>query len=105
MTLAKDIIGCERCTVAATEPVAPGKAAIRLDFAYDGGLGKDGTATLSVDGQKVAEGHVNHTVPLAFSGDEGADVGIDEATNVTDACKEGDNRFIGKIHKVTVEMK
>jgi arylsulfatase len=44
-------------------------------------------------------------VPLAFSGDEGTDVGVDEATNVTDAYKEGDNRFSGKIHKVTVEVK
>jgi hypothetical protein len=44
-------------------------------------------------------------VPLGFSGDEGADVGVDEATNVTDAYKEGDNRFTGKIRKVTVEVK
>jgi hypothetical protein len=29
---------------------------------------------------RVAEGRVNHTVPLAFSGDEGADGGVDEAT-------------------------
>lgn len=58
-----------------------------------------------MNGQKVAEGRVNHTVPLGFSGDEGADVGVDEATNVTDAYKEGDNRFTGKIRKVTVEVK
>jgi len=50
-------------------------------------------------------GRIARTVPLAFSGDEGADVGVDEATNVTDAYKEGDNRFTGKIHKVTVEVK
>jgi hypothetical protein len=44
-------------------------------------------------------------VPNIFSADEGADVGVDEAANVTDAYKEGDNRFTGKIHKVTVEVK
>jgi len=32
-------------------------------------------------------------------------VGVDEATNVTDAYKERDNRFTGKIHKVTIELK
>jgi hypothetical protein len=25
--------------------------------------------------------------------------------NVTDAYKEGDNRFTGKIHKVTIDLK
>ncbi|HZY30041.1 MAG TPA: arylsulfatase, partial [Candidatus Methylomirabilis sp.] len=99
-------IGRERYTVAAAEPVAPGKATVRVDFAYDGGgYGKGATATLSVNGQKVAEGRIAHTVPFVFSGDEGTDVGVDEATNVTDAYKEGDNRFTGKIHKVAVEVK
>ena len=99
-------IGREHYTVAASEPVGPGKATIRLDVAYDGGgLGKGATATLSVNGQKAAEGRIARTVPLAFSGDEGADVGVDEATNVTDAYKEGDNRFTGKIYKVTIAVK
>jgi arylsulfatase len=99
-------IGREHYTVAAAEPVAPGKATIRLDFAYDGGgLGKGGTVTLSVNGHKVAAGRITHTVPLVFSGDEGADVGVDEGTPVTDAYKEGDNRFTGTIHRVTVEVK
>jgi arylsulfatase len=99
-------IGREHYTVAAAEPAAPGKATIRLDFAYDGGgLGKGGTVTLSVNGQKVAVGRITHTVPLVFSGDEGADVGVDEGTPVTDAYKEGDNRFTGTIHRVTVEVK
>jgi hypothetical protein len=50
-------IGRQHYTVAAPQPVPPGKATVRLDFAYDGGgLGKGGTATLSVNGRKVAEG-------------------------------------------------
>jgi arylsulfatase len=99
-------IGRQHHTVAASQPVAPGKATIQLVFAYDGGgLGKGGTATLSVNGQKVAEGRIEHTVAAIFSGDEGADVGIDEGTNVTDAYKESDNGFTGTIHKVTVEVK
>jgi hypothetical protein len=30
---------------------------------------------------------------------------VDEGTPVTDAYKEGDNRFTGTIHRVTVEVK
>jgi arylsulfatase len=99
-------IGRQTYTVGATSPVAPGRATIRLDFAYDGGgPGKGGTATLSVDGRKVAVGRIDHTVAGIFSGDETADVGVDEATNVSEAYPEGDNRFTGRIQKVTVEVK
>jgi arylsulfatase len=101
-----NFVGRELYTVAAGEVVAPGKATIRLDFAYDGGgLGKGATATLSVNGKQAAQGRIDRTVPLVFSGDEGADVGVDEATNVTDAYREGDNRFTGRIHTVTIEVK
>jgi arylsulfatase len=103
---AYNFIGRQIYTVSATESLAPGKATVRMEFVYDGGgLAKGGTATLSVNGKKAAEGRVEHTAPFVFSGDEGTDVGVDEATNVTDAYKEGDNRFTGKIHKVTVEVK
>ena len=38
------------------KPLAAGKATIRFEFAYDGGgLGKGGTATIFVNGKKVAE--------------------------------------------------
>jgi arylsulfatase len=101
-----NFIGRQIYTVSSSEVVAPGKATVRMDFAYDGGgLAKGGTATLSINGKKAAEGRIEHTVPFVFSGDEGADVGMDNETNVTDAYKEGDNRFTGKIHKVTVEVK
>jgi arylsulfatase len=88
------------------QPVAPGKAQIRLDFAYDGGgRGKGGTATLLVDGVKVAEGRVAHTNPIMFSADEAADVGIDEGTPVTEAYTAAGSRFNGTIRKVTVEVR
>jgi len=42
--------------------LAPGKATIRFDFAYDGGgPGKGGTGTLFVNNEKVAEGRIEHT--------------------------------------------
>ena len=62
-------------------------------------------ATLFVNGQKVAEGRIEHTSAVTFSGDEGADVGVDEGTNVTGADEQGNNLLTGRIHRVTVEVK
>ena len=53
----------------------------------------------------MAEGHIPKTEPYAFSGDEGADVGVDGETAVSDEYKEGDNRFTGRIVKVTIDLK
>ena len=98
-------VGKERYTITAPAPVAPGKATIRYEFAYEGDQpGSGGTGTIFVNGQKVAEGRIGNTTPFLFSADETADVGIDEATPVTEDYAEGDNAFTGKIEKVTVEL-
>ncbi len=99
-------VGLEQFTIAADKPLPTGKATIRYAFAYDGGgPGKGGKGTLFVNGQKVAEGRIEHTNGYTISSDDAADVGVDEATPVTEDYKERDNKFTGKIHKVTVELK
>ncbi len=99
-------LGLQRYTIAAAEAMPPGAATIRFEFAYDGGkLGAGGTGTILVNGRKVAQARVDHTQPFIFSADEGADVGMDGGTPVTDDYKEHDNTFTGKIRKVTVELK
>jgi arylsulfatase len=67
-------------------------------------VGKGGTGTILVNGKKVAEGKIEHTQANLFSADEGADVGEDGETPVSDDYKEGNNAFTGKIQKVTVEV-
>jgi arylsulfatase len=104
-TYTYNFVGLQRYTVSTTQPVPSGKATIRFEFAYDGGLGKGGRGTISVNGQKVAEGRIERTQCCIFSADETADVGVDEATPVTEDYKEGDNAFTGKIRKVTIELK
>ena len=97
-------LGLQRYTVAATQAVAAGKATIRFDFAYDGGgLGKGGTGTLFVNGKQVASGRIERTQFAIFSADEGADVGADEGTPVTEDYKVP-FKFTGKIAKVTVDI-
>jgi arylsulfatase len=102
-----NFLGLQRFTVAAKAPLAPGKATLRFEFAYDGGgLGKGGTGTLFVNGQKVAEGRIERTQPMIFSADETADVGIDLATPVVEAIgAEARSRFTGRIPKVTIEVR
>jgi len=102
-----NFLGLNQYTVAGSEVLPAGKATVVFDFAYDGGgVGKGGTGTLSVKGQKVAEGRIDRTQPRIFSADETADVGLDDATPVVEALGEGDQtRFTGKIEKVTIEVK
>ena len=98
-------VGRERYTITAPQPLPPGKATIRYEFAYEGeNPGGGGTGLIFVNGNKVAEGRIERTTPFVFSADETADVGVDEATPVTDAYKERHNEFTGKIEKVTVEL-
>jgi arylsulfatase len=97
-------LGLQRYTVAAKQALPAGKATIRFEFAYDGGgVGKGGTGTLFVNGKSVATGRIEHTQCCAFSADEGADVGADEGTPVTEAYKVP-FKFTGKIAKVTIEL-
>jgi len=86
--------------------VPAGKASVRFVFASDGSNpGSGGTGTIFVNGKKLAEGRIERTEAYAFSADEGTDVGVDEGTPVTEDYSGRDNKFTGKIHKVTVELK
>jgi len=100
-------VGLERYTVASKESLPAGRSTIAVDFVYDGGgRGKGGTATLMVNGKKVAEGRIEKTNAFVFSLDEGADVGMDEDTPVTEAYQPGiPSRFTGTIGKVTLQLK
>ena len=100
-------VGKERYTITAPQPLPAGKATIRYEFAYEGGdkPGMGGKGTIFINGKKVAEGRIEKTTPFVFSADETADVGVDEATPVTEAYKERHNEFTGKIEKIMIELK
>jgi len=67
--------------------------------------GSGGKCALCVDGQQVATGRIPKTQPYAFSADEGADVGVDNETMVSNDYKPGENKFTGKIISVTIDTK
>ena len=99
--------GLERYTVESPNAIPNGGAEIKLVFDYDGnGTGKGGTASLFVDGQQVAQGRIEKTVPNVFSADESADVARDDATQVADLVFNDSHasEFTGYVKKVTITI-
>ena len=97
-------LGIKEYKISASKPVGAGERKICFNFAYDGGIGKGGTGSITVDGEKVAEGRIDQTEGMCFSADEGADVGCDLGTAVS-SDYEVPNYFNGSIEKVTVDVK
>jgi arylsulfatase len=101
---AYNYLGLQSMQVMATAALPAGKYQLVYDFRYDGvGAGKGGTATISVDGKKVAENVFEKTQPGIFSVDDLADIGVDDGTYVADYG--ADSKFNGKIIKVKIEKK
>jgi arylsulfatase len=97
-------LGVERYEIGASGPVPPGRRKIGFEFAYDGGKpGSGGMGRISVDGAAVGEGRIARTQPFIFSADEGADVGEDLATPVSEEYRVPAT-FTGAIRSVTINV-
>jgi arylsulfatase A-like enzyme len=100
-----NLFGVQRFHVDGDTEVPSGTHQVRMEFNYDGGgLGKGGTVSLYVDGDKTGEGRVEGTVPMIFSGDETCDVGSDTASPVTDDYTSEGSRFTGTIEWVQIDI-
>jgi arylsulfatase len=100
-----NLLGLQRFKIAGSTPIPAGVHQVRMEFAYDGGgLGKGGTATLFVDGDKQGEGRVAGTVPLIFSADETADIGRDTASPVSDDYAGETSIFSGTVNWVQIDL-
>ncbi len=103
-----NFLGLERFVIESPAALPPGRATVKLDFAYDGGgPGPGGEATLSVNGQPVAKGRIDRTQPNIFSADETADVGLDNQTPVALGIGYGpeETKFTGRIDRITVAVR
>jgi len=99
-----NLAGVERYTIAGKDKLIAGRHVVTLDFNYDGGgLGKGGTATLTVDGNKVASGHLQRTIPFRMSLDETLDIGEDTGTPVSEDYHVP-FKFNGELEKVTIQI-
>jgi arylsulfatase len=94
----------ERYRVASDQPLEPGRHVVTVDFNYDGGgLGKGGTATLSVDGRKLASERLPRTIAFRMSLDETLDIGEDTGTPVSEDYAVP-FRFTGELERVTIKI-
>jgi arylsulfatase A-like enzyme len=99
-----NFFGLQRFKVYGKRPVPGGQHQIRMEFDYDGGgLAKGGDLALYVDGDKVGEGRVEHTVPMMFSADETLDLARDSATPVSDDHGY-ENAFTGRVRWVQIDV-
>jgi len=99
-----NFLGLQTTNIVADQSLKPGKYSLAFDFKYDGGgPAKGGVGTITANGNKVAEGRIEHTQPGTFSVDDLADVGVDHGTHVTDYGSS--SKFNGKIGKVLIEQK
>jgi len=99
-----NFLGLKRFSVVSEKALPAGKSTVKFDFAYDGGgPGKGGTGTLFINGVKVGQQRIDITQCCGFSATEGADVGLNTGTPVSDDY-ENPFAFNGKIAKVTIDL-
>jgi len=92
----------ERYVIGSPATLSAGEHTVRYVFTFDGGdPGSGGSGELYVDGEKVAEGRIDKTVPFLNEGT--AEAGRDEEALVTEAYA-GKDEFNGTIRSVTVEL-
>jgi arylsulfatase A-like enzyme len=96
-------LGMESTEIIAAEALKPGNYKLVYEFKSDGGLGKGGLGTITVNDKKVTEKRIEKTQPGLFSVDDLADVGVDDGTLVADYGTS--SKFNGKIEYVTIERK
>ncbi|NVK52806.1 MAG: arylsulfatase [Flavobacteriaceae bacterium] len=104
-TYAKSHYPQDKYTVQAPNKITEGNHTLQLKFDYDGGgVGKGATATLLVDGNEVASGRIEETVPTRYSMTEGLEVGRDAGMPVNDEY-DVPFYFTGEIDRVIVKLK
>ena len=100
-----NLLGVQYFYVGADSDLPAGDHQVRMEFAYEGGgLGKGGSVSLYVDGQKVADGKVAATAAMVFSADDGCDVGRDTGAPVSEDYGAHGNAFNGEIRGVEISI-
>jgi len=91
----------------AEDPLPAGEVNVRMEFAADAPKpATGGDVTLLVDGKTVANGRIDHTVPIRFSAYAGMDIGRDNG-GVVDLSYEAKKpfAFTGTVKKVVFDVK
>jgi len=104
------MLGLKLDTLKASKALPTGPVHVRYEFTADapGQLGTGGTHRLFMAGEQVAEGKLEHTVPLRFSAYAGMDIGRDNGLPVSPGYYyyfRSPFPFAGTIEKVTFELR
>ncbi|GAD51155.1 hypothetical protein NT2_23_00070 [Caenibius tardaugens NBRC 16725] len=87
--------------VAGGEAVPSGASNVRYAFVSDGGPGKGGTMTISINDRVVGSGRIEQPIVMTTELSDTFDVGFDSSTPVTDEYTL-QGRFTGDIRKLEV---
>ena len=100
-----NFFGIKLTFVESTQPLPSGTHQVRMEFKYDGGgLAKGGVVSLYTDGTKTGEGRVEMTVPMAFSGDETCDVGMEGGSPVSTDYGQTGKALTGAVNWVQIDL-
>ncbi len=100
-----NLMGLQITKVAGSEPLTAGSHRVVMSFDYDGGgPARGGDIALAVNGETVATGRLERSVPLVFSLDETCDVGHDSGLPVSDDYTAHGSSFTGEVKTVLIEL-
>jgi arylsulfatase A-like enzyme len=99
-----NLLGVQRFYVASDRELPAGTHQVRMEFDYAGpGLGKGGTVSLFLGGEKVGEGTVGATAAMIFSADDTCDVGKEGGALVAEDYPVP-NDFTGEVTWVEIDV-
>ena len=99
-----NLLGVQRFYVGSDREIPAGTRQVRMEFDYAGpGLGKGGTVSLYLDGEKVGEGTVAATAAMIFSADDTCDVGKEGGALVAEDYPVP-NDFTGEVTWVEIDI-
>ena len=99
-----NLLGVERFFVGSDREIPAGTHQARMEFDYDGpGLGKGGTVTLHLDGERIGEGPVGATAAMIFAADDTCDVGKEDGALAADDYPVP-NGFTGEVRWVEIDV-
>jgi len=100
-----NFLGVQYFYVEASNRLPSGDHQVRMEFEYaGGGLGKDGVASLYVDGKRVGTGKIGATAAMVFSADDGCDVGCDSGSPVSPDYGPRGNAYTGRVKGVEIAI-
>lgn len=100
-----NFLGLERTYVEGERRIPSGTHQLRMEFEYDGGgLGKGGTVTIYVDGEKSGAGRIERTEPIALWAEEAWEIGREAGSRVTAERGPRAKRFSGEVNWVEIDL-